>query len=129
MPLNPYESPRTKNLRPKLAGFSTRLLLVILGNAVLLAAAVSLVVIARYSFDEYGKAHQAAGKAHQAAFQGVRISPEPFFRQTGYASGGVGLVCVFALVGALWTRHPVSVVTLIICVALFVLGLPEIARH
>jgi hypothetical protein len=112
---NPYESPRTKNLKPRPTGFRPRLALLFLGNAALIAAAISLLVVGKHFHDEYGK-------AHQAAFQGARVSVEPHYQRARYASAGIGLICVAALIVALKTKHPISFVALVLCVGLLVYG-------
>jgi hypothetical protein len=96
--------------------------LLFLGNAALIVAAVSLLVVGKHFHYEYGKAHQAAS-------QGARVSVEPHYQRARYASAGIGLICVVALIVALTTKHPISFVALVLCLALLVYGELHLANR
>jgi hypothetical protein len=89
--------------------------LLLLGNAALIGAAVGLLAVGAHFHYEYRKAHRAAS-------QGARVSVEPHYQRARCASAGVALICVVALIVALKTKHPVSFVAWLLCVALFLYG-------
>lgn len=111
---NPYESPATV-VPPRPARWVTwRLAIALLGTVVLVAAAITLSVLAMHFHGQYGAVHEAARRLGPSAG-----SPQVFYDRAGNASNAILAVCVVAFVFCIATKHPISVVGLLICIGLF----------
>ena len=87
------------------------------GSTVLLLAAIGLAALSMHFHHEYGNATQAVIIANRSGASGP--SPEPFLKRAEYASDGIALVCIIALIFTLKTRHPIALGTLVVCIAVF----------
>jgi hypothetical protein len=99
-----------------------RLALLVLGNLYLIVAAASFSVLAHHYHNEYGK-------AHEAVYRSSRVSPELFYKRAGYSAAAIGLVCLVALIVAIWTKHPISLMSLVFCIGIFVYTMQSVGTR
>ncbi len=119
---NPYLSPATDTFVSRSARSVCRSRLPILVvNALLVFSALILLLLAAHFHRQYGKSHSDASRTGSTNIRTEPTavpSPESFYKRAEYAAVGVCGVFIAAMVMTVLTKgHPVSVASLIVCLA------------